>query len=838
MIVKPRARRHDWFTWRDPPLEWYRPLADDPLPGLVFGAVGGKIIVDFHQTHLPCMPDDVRAIAEGYGLPAPPPLPTNLLRPYQLRVHQELGGFRGVLLAMEMRTGKAQPLTSKVLTPVGWRAMGELRVGDLIIGGDGKVCAIKGVYPRGQMETYRVEFSDGSSTVCTDDHFWSVNTPLRRWKGHAGRVQTLRDIRERLVDAAGNRQHFIPMVGPVEFSPICKLPLDPYLLGLLLGNGGFTSGGVRFSTADKETIERVAVLLPKGVEIVYRGAYDYTIRAVSRSVDNSVLLALRALGLLGHRSESKFVPEIYKRAAPEDRLALLQGLFDTDSYTDGHYIEYSSSSPWLADDVLFLVQSLGGVANRVLKKTACLPSYRMCVSMPEGMAPFRLHRRAEKYALKRKYMPARSIVSVQYCGIQPVQCIAVNNSDGLYVTDDFIVTHNTPLACHMHDPSFGPLIIAAPLAAREAWKDWVGRTFNWPLQCLSTFGTEADMPGLPAYFCHYEILAEHAPFLLRQGIGTLVLDEIHCLQGVHSKRVQAVSLLTAPAKKILGLSGTPMWNKPKSMWQLLHFLTPGAWGTAFEFKRRYCGAEPGSHGWTYEGITHPEELAARIGYMTARLTWKDVAPDLPPTTRVFEPVSLTGAQYAALEAAAMKATLARGTSNAAGYFANLRRKAGLLKIKPAVEAALRAVEDGHKVVLWAWHNEVLDKLQQALLDARRVGGWWTLRSVDSIAIREESVTAFREYEGPAFMVASIGVAGVGLDLSCSDHAIFVELDWTPAMLNQAEMRTFHISRPHSVTYFYTDDPIESKLIAALDAKNGFAKSLGLGSEDIMKEVLR
>ena len=498
MIIRPHTFRHDWFTWRDPPLAWYSQFAEEPLPGLAFGAGANGVFVDFHQTHLPCMPDEVRVKAEGFGVPEPPPLPTDLLRPYQLQVRNELGGFRGVLLAMEMRTGK------------------------------------------------------------------------------------------------------------------------------------------------------------------------------------------------------------------------------------------------------------------------------------------------------------------------------------------------TPLACHLHDPAFGPLVIVAPLAAREAWKEWVDRTFNWPLQCFSTFGTGQDMPGLPAYFCHYEILAEHGPFLLRQGIGTLVLDEIHCLQGVHSKRVQAVALLTAPAKKILGLSGTPMWNKPKSLWQLLHFLTPGAWGTAFEFKRRYCGAEPGSHGWTYEGITHPEELAARIGYMTARLTWKDVAPDLPPTTRTFEPVSLTAKQYADLEASAMKATLARGSSNEAQYLAALRRKAGAMKVKPAVEAALRSAEDGHKVVLWAWHNEILDKLE-VQFDIR---AFWTLRSSDSVSRREQHVQEFRQHDGPAFLVASMGVGGVGLDLSCSDHAIFVELDWTPANVYQAEMRTFHKDRPQSVTYFYTDDPTETKLIGALDAKNGFANALGLGSDDIMKAVLR
>jgi SNF2 family DNA or RNA helicase len=87
------------------------------------------------------------------------------------------------------------------------------------------------------------------------------------------------------------------------------------------------------------------------------------------------------------------------------------------------------------------------------------------------------------------------------------------------------------------------------------------------------------------------------------------------------------------------------------------------------------------------------------------------------------------------------------------------------------------------------------------------------------------------------MVASMGVGGVGRDLSCSDYAIFVELDWTPANVQQAEMRTFHKDRPHVVVVLYTDDPVESRLIEALDIKNGFAGALGLGSNEIMRKVL-
>jgi hypothetical protein len=170
----------------------------------------------------------------------------------------------------------------------------------------------------------------------------------------------------------------------------------------------------------------------------------------------------------------------------------------------------------------------------------------------------------------------------------------------------------------------------------------------------------------------------------------------------------------------------------------------------------------------------------------------------------------------------------------AGYLATLRRKLGSIKVKPAVEDALRAAADGHKVVLWCWHNEVADKVAAALpTDGDRL---FRLRSSDPPHVREVQVAAFRIHDGSCFMVANIGVGGVALDLSCSDYAIFVELDWTPANVQQAEFRTFHRDRPHVLVFLEADCPTETALVEALDVKNGFAAALGLGADDVARKV--
>ena len=399
------------------------------------------------------------------------------------------------------------------------------------------------------------------------------------------------------------------------------------------------------------------------------------------------------------------------------------------------------------------------------------------------------------------------------------------------------------LACHLHDPNDGLLIIVGPLAAREVWRDWVARVHGSPPFVLSGVKDVEAQLGYRAYFCHYDILHAHAGFFLNENIGTLIIDEVHLLQARGTKRLTAVNLLVPHAKRILGLSGTPMWNKPRSLWTILHLISPGAWGTQFEARRRYADAQPGAHGWTYDGISHPEELQARLSTIMVRRTWKDVAPELPPTVRVIEPVEVSGAKLVEVEAAATKLALARGTSTVAGYLATLRRKLAALKVKPAVVMAMQAADDDHKVVLWTWHNEIADKVTAALEDAHArcpFGLDYTLcrlRAADSPDKRDAEVARFRAATSRAFMVASMSVGGVGLDLSCSDYTIFVEMDWTPAVVQQAEMRTFHPSRPHCVVYLHTDDMVETKLVEALDVKNGFAAAIGLSTQDVMERVL-
>lgn len=396
----------------------------------------------------------------------------------------------------------------------------------------------------------------------------------------------------------------------------------------------------------------------------------------------------------------------------------------------------------------------------------------------------------------------------------------------------------TCLATTAHNKQDGMLVVVGPLASRDVWRDWIERVHGvTPVLCEGR--KEITMvPGQAAYFCHYDVLDAHTKFFGDQEIGTLVLDECHLLQGRKTQRTSAANILAARASRIIGLSGTPMWSRPDSLYSLLHLIAPGAWGGHFAYAKRYAGARPGAHGWTYTDLSFADELRKRLSEIVVRRTWQDVLGQLPPVVRVVEPVALTAAQVMRVEMAAEVARLAAGNrSTVAGALATLRRKMSELKITPAIDAALQAVRDGHKVVIWTWHNKTAEKIAEQLKSNSTLISVFRLAAEDGQKARDGFIAEFRAATGPAIMVASIAIGGVAIDLSCADYAIFAEFDWTPANMYQAEMRTYHPSRPHTVLYLYADVPVERNLVRALQVREGFATAVGLGSEEITSIVL-
>lgn len=417
-----------------------------------------------------------------------------------LKAEQRLfrDGGKGKLLTNGTGTGKAQPLDAKLLTPTGWRLMGDIKAGDEVVSVDGKATTVLAVHPQGDKPIYRVTLSDGSSTECCDEHLWETQTLYERRKASANpnwdcakpKVRSLSEIRAGL-----SKQHFIPMVSPVEM-PSANLPIPPYTLGVLLGDGCLTANCITFSSEDEAIANRVSEDLPaelelRSVAVTGGRCATYRISEVEKSrrsngqmESHPWAVSLRGLDLMGRNCYSKHIPQQYLVASVEQRVALLQGLMDADGWVDRKTgsAYFTSTSKALVGGVVEIARSLGGIATVNTKQPSFAykgerkpgaTAYNVCLNLPAQFVPFALERKAVLYRANTKYPARRKIVSVELIGVKPAQCIEVEHHRRLYVTDDFIVTHNTYSGLGVAKRVVrrgGDVLIVSPAGVIPAWE--------------------------------------------------------------------------------------------------------------------------------------------------------------------------------------------------------------------------------------------------------------------------------------------------------------------------------------------------------------------------------
>ena len=363
--------------------------------------------------------------------------------------------------------GRSQPVATPVLTPEGFRPIGTLAVGDLVIGSDGKPTPVIGVYPQGEKDIYRVTAQDGASTLASGDHLWAVATRDGRRRGKPLRVLTTREMIGNLRANHYHRYELPLQSAPVRF-PYQEVPMDPYALGLLLGDGCLTGSTTpSFATLDPELAYELKRLLP-GTEVRPLEPPNYLLNKATSpgdviTLENPVTRVARQPGLNGTRSATKFVPELFLYNSHQVRLAVLQGLLDTDGGPVTQRgrtcrVQYSTASPRLRDDVIFLVRSLGGIVyHRTRPAEGRAPglvngrpvphrhdAHIVDIRLPEGLEPFRLTRKRDTYnAAGGGGRPMRYIDTIEPAGTAEAVCIAVAAADSLYTTEDFLLTHNT-----------------------------------------------------------------------------------------------------------------------------------------------------------------------------------------------------------------------------------------------------------------------------------------------------------------------------------------------------------------------------------------------------------
>jgi superfamily II DNA or RNA helicase len=809
------------------------------------------------------------------------PLPLGFhgeLRPYQkagynwLRFVQDF--HFGGCLADDMGLGKAQPLHAKILTPNGWKRMGEIRVGDAVINSQGQSSRVTGVFPQGEKKIFRVTFTDGSTAECCAEHLWAVQSAVQKYRGQAYKVKELQELSSDLHDKYGNTKWFIPMVKPVELAAQ-PVPIDPYFMGLLLGDGCFRQNSIRLSTGDAEIVNYVARELSPTLAMRRQGdTCDYTFVKTAAGWTNELMQQVKSLGLKGKGSLDKFVPAAYLFNSVEVRASLLQGLMDSDGYmsAQGDVCQFTSISTQLIEGVSFLVQSLGGTVKKSSKTPGYMHNgeartgqraYTLTLSLPPHIQPFRLTRKAALYRPKTKYQPYRGIKAVELMGIMPAQCISVDAPDRLYVTDNFVLTHNTiqTLAMLQHRHESGENQGAASLLVLPT-----SLVFNWlteaekftpDLRILAYTGTYRDKN--PDRFADYDVVLTSygivrldTELLASYKFDYVILDESQAIKNPSSTTSQAVRQLRSKHRLIL--TGTPVENSTMDLWSQMSFINPGLLGTQAFFRKEFLKPIEKHQD---EGRTR--RLHALIKPFILRRHKAQVAKELPEKTEQLSYCPMTEEQAHAYEEtksfyrnkilqnldehgpASTQFLLLQGLTRLR-QIANHPRLADENytgesgKLREVLRMIRNVVAEGHKVLVFSQFVQHLS-LVRAALDERQLEYAYLDGATRD---RPAEVARFQENEDLRIFLISLKAGGVGLNLTAADYVFILDPWWNPAVEAQAVDRAHRIGQQRPVfTYkFISQGTVEEKILALQRRKLALVSELIATDEAVIKHLTR
>lgn len=510
-----------------------------------------------------------------------------LLQDWQIFIIYNLVGFyyagtnerryKEAFIFVPRKNGKAVALDTELPTPTGWRKMRDIHEGDIVFGQDGKPAEVLVESEIFDKPMYNVVFEDGAVVKASEDHIWTVQTKdsRRLSKREVKRPASIKDwkvyetggwfdtttaemandfVKERNDGKGREYKYRVPMTAPVQY-PEKELPIDPYTFGVWLGDGSSIDTAITCSDDDKD--EMMALVEAEGHRCVWHHhkhrAGSFRIDPKLKGRNNPLRDALRQLGVFGN----KFVPDMYLQGSVEQRLALLQGLMDTDgTCSKTGECEFVQKNKAIAEAVVELCSSLGIKATCNEKTATCSGKpagkvYRVTFFTSKAMPCFRLERK--KARLKDQLAPrmnAKSIVNIEKISNEPSKCIMVDNPSHLYLVGrQYTATHNTMFIAAL---SFGLALLERKSGARiyivaasqkqacESFKDILYTLkFKRMIDDFRVLDNNAEhsisceflnSEGVPEGSIHIEALAANPDAQDSFNCNIAIADEIHAFK--------------------------------------------------------------------------------------------------------------------------------------------------------------------------------------------------------------------------------------------------------------------------------------------------------------------
>lgn len=419
-------------------------------------------------------------------------------------------------------TGKLNPLSTKIPTPDGYKLMGDLKIGDKIFGSDGKENTVEEIYEQGIQDIYKITFNDGRYSLCGKEHLWNV---FYYWTNQQVTVSTedmLKDYKvlDKFKQKEGREDPYkykyrIPLLSsPVQYNHK-DVPIDPYVVGAFIGNGCCTLPALQISSGDDFVPRKIAAICgfrykPK------KGCYSYLFYKDGHLVKTKEFFK-NVPELLGYSSE-KIIPDIYLYNSLDIRMELLRGLMDTDgsiTFADNRFnVSYSSTSKTLLEQIQQLIWGLGFIANigspdkRSDKYTHGYCS-QINIRVPQKFKQElfthpRKHKLALQAALRSDYQQPFThllIKDIKLVSREEARCIKVSAADELYLTEDFIVTHNTFMSCYSAiKVGLRTLIIVPTSGIKVQWGETLTGMFKVPPERVKLVNSPKDFINVKADF--------------------------------------------------------------------------------------------------------------------------------------------------------------------------------------------------------------------------------------------------------------------------------------------------------------------------------------------------